>query len=277
VQKITPAGAVIGVAGTGCNCVGGWGLNVGPGLDSATNVYAATGAYLWKVSPAGSVDLFAGGNSISDGPSLLAGFFALQDAAVDALTNIILSDTTRIRKIRPDGWVSTMAGTGFTGYANGRGAVAQFNNAAGMCVDTNGNVYVADSGNNRIRVVWTDTCGIGIPDSWQRLHFGYIGIDPSGDADHDGMNNYAEFASGTDPNDPNSVFKIVTASIGGVNTQISWNSVLGRNYGVQYSYDLLSWTLAGGVIPGNGMVASFTDQASAQPVGPKFYRVYIFN
>ncbi len=64
-----------------------------------------------------------------------------------------MSDLTRIRKIGADGWVSTLAGTGGLGYANGLGSVAQFNYARGLCLDGQGNVYVADSGNNCIRKI----------------------------------------------------------------------------------------------------------------------------
>ncbi|HTQ50407.1 MAG TPA: hypothetical protein VMJ12_06815, partial [Candidatus Acidoferrales bacterium] len=154
VYQITPNGVVKGLSGTGCNCPGGWGLNVGPGVDSQTNIYSATSAYVWKSDVSGATEVFAGdGMGFSDGPRLLSGFYTAQDAAVDSASNIIVSDTIRIRKIHPDGWVSTVAGNGISGYVNGCGPVAEFNNAAGLCVDTQGNIYIADSGNNCIRKI----------------------------------------------------------------------------------------------------------------------------
>ncbi|MGH7952669.1 MAG: chitobiase/beta-hexosaminidase C-terminal domain-containing protein [Limisphaerales bacterium] len=276
-RAITTNGAVIYLAGTGCNCPGGWGLNIGPGVDAATNVYAATGGNLWKVIPDGSTELFAGGNSgFSDGPRLLAGFYNLQDATVDSYTNIFLTDTTYIRKISADGWVSTLAGTGVPGYKNGRGLVAQFNGADGLCIDTNGNIYVADSGNNCIREISPDTAGIGIADWWQLKHFGYVGIDPNADPDHDGMSNYEEFWAGTDPNDPNSVLAINRSSlISGGHIQIRWQTVAGKTYAVQYSTDLVSWSNLADSVQGDGSIATVTDPSPMQQNGQRYYRIIL--
>jgi glucose/arabinose dehydrogenase len=153
-RQITTNGAVNQLAGTACNCPGGWGLNVGPGVDSQTNVYSATSAYIWKTATDGTTELFAGGNSgFSDGYRLLSGFQGPQDAAVDPAANIFVSDFTRIRKISANGWVSTMAGNGISGYVNGLGSAAEFAGTAGLCVDAQGNIYVADSGNNCIREI----------------------------------------------------------------------------------------------------------------------------
>ncbi len=154
VQEITPQGAVIGLAGPHACCPDGWGRNVGPGIDALTNIYAATGNLIWKIAPDGTTILFAGGSGgFSDGPALLALFQGPQDTAVGSASNIFVTDLTSVRKVGNDGWVTTMAGTWFSGYQNGRGSVAQFNGASGLCQDTNGNIYLADSGNNCIREI----------------------------------------------------------------------------------------------------------------------------
>ena len=58
-----------------------------------------------------------------------------------------------IREISPSGVVTTLAGNGHTGSANGTGDDASFYNPAGVAVDASGNIYVADSYNNLIRKI----------------------------------------------------------------------------------------------------------------------------
>jgi len=250
---------------------------VAPGVDSAGNIYAATGNRIFRIDLSGNIELFAGdANGFSDGPRLLSLFQAPQDAAVDSTTNILVSDITRIRKIGPDGGVTTVAGTGVSGYRNGRGSVAQFNNASGLCVDTNGNIYVADAGNHCIRKISPDTAGIGIADDWQREHFGYVGIDPNADPDHDGLSNYAEFWAGTDPLDRNSSLSIDSASVRiGSEIHIIWRSVLGKNYIVRYCSDLVTWNTFETAVPGNGALVSITDPTPIGQLSQRFYRILV--
>jgi hypothetical protein len=75
--------------------------------------------------------------------------------AVHSSGNIYIADTQnhRIRKITSTGIVSTIAGSGAKGFGDGTGIGANFNTPLGIVVDANENVYVADSGNNRIRKI----------------------------------------------------------------------------------------------------------------------------
>jgi len=72
--------------------------------------------------------------------------------AVDrAGTLYVVDKTNRVRRITADGIVSTLAGTGTAGYRDGPAASAQFAQAQGLAVDEAGAVYVADTGNARLR------------------------------------------------------------------------------------------------------------------------------
>ena len=73
--------------------------------------------------------------------------------AVDAEGHVYVADYNnhRIRRIAPDGEVSTLAGSGSDDFADGRGTAAHFYSPTGVAVDAEGHVYVADFSNHRIR------------------------------------------------------------------------------------------------------------------------------
>jgi DNA-binding beta-propeller fold protein YncE len=170
--KILTNGSVQALAGTGCACPGGWSVSVGLALDAATNLYAATGYDIWKIPPGGRASVVTGGpgQQMSDGVAAEAGFSVLTGATIDNAGNIYLSDSVRIRKLSPSGWVSTVAGTGVLGYGDGPGTAAQFNGIyppfwsinshMGICLDAAGNLYVSDTANNCVRKVSFNTVAL---------------------------------------------------------------------------------------------------------------------
>ena len=94
----------------------------------------------------------------ADGNGTQASFHHPTGVAVDGDGNIIVSDhcSHRIRKISPDGSVSTLAGSGSAGHADGHGTQASFHSPYGVAVDGDGNIIVADYASHRIRKISPD-------------------------------------------------------------------------------------------------------------------------
>ena len=119
--------------------------------------YVSTGAAL-TLTNGYTFTTFAGnsGSGSADGPGNLARFHLPNDLAVDAATNLYVVDSLNatIRKITPAGVVSTLAGlAGSPGFADGTGTNARFFAPSGIALDAATNIYVADSGNQVIRMV----------------------------------------------------------------------------------------------------------------------------
>jgi hypothetical protein len=95
----------------------------------------------------------AAGPGYLDGPAATAKLQGVEAIAVDPAGNLWVGETAnhRIRKITPDGLVSTVAGTGVSGFADGPGAEAQFGRISGLAMDNLGTLYIADMANKRIR------------------------------------------------------------------------------------------------------------------------------
>src|ERR1044072_8122808 len=111
-----------------------------------------------KLSPDGSVTTLAGGNEgFANGAGTSASFNTPSALALGPDGNLYVADTgnNRIRKITPGGTVSTVAGNGTAGYVDGPAATAEFNGPLGLAVSSSGDIYVADTYNDVIRMITT--------------------------------------------------------------------------------------------------------------------------
>lgn len=126
-------------------------------LDEAGNLYVADGGdnnSIRKIGLDGVTTTLAGEvEGYAEGLGKAASFNTPSGLAMDWAGNLYVADTgnNAIRKITPDGKVSTLAGDGLAGDRDGRGAAARFNGPIGVAVDGDGVVYVTDTYNDRIR------------------------------------------------------------------------------------------------------------------------------
>jgi sugar lactone lactonase YvrE len=167
IRKITPTGVVTTLAGSGSSSEAD-GLGTAASfnepssvaVDASGNVYVTdeVGMVIRKITPAGQVSTIAGivsQQGSTDGPAATATFSFPSGVAIDTSGNLYVADSgdNKIRKITPAGNVSTLAGSGTQGSADGPGTAASFNNPSGVAVDANGNVYVADQDNDEVRKI----------------------------------------------------------------------------------------------------------------------------
>ena len=150
IQKITPGGALTTIAGPEAKL----GLSydtAGIAVDDSGNVYVtdATSPIIRKITPQGVISTIAGnlitGYAGDGGPALNAEFSGPAGLALDSLGNLLIRDAgnCRIRKIGPNGIITTIAGNGTCGYSGdgGPATAAQIGSGASIALDTAGAIY----------------------------------------------------------------------------------------------------------------------------------------
>ena len=158
IRKVTPKGEVSTLGNAaGIRSAVQFFLPFGIAIDAAGNLFVTDifNDRIRKVTPKGEVSTLAGGEKgFADGVGDVAQFDIPSGIAIDAAGNLFVADTwnSRIRKVTPEGEVSTLAG-GIQGFADSIGNAAQFDCPRGITIDKAGNLYVADTINHRIRKV----------------------------------------------------------------------------------------------------------------------------
>jgi sugar lactone lactonase YvrE len=161
-RLLLPVAVAAGIAGCGGGDVS-WGIGIGwsSGHDHPWPDHPDWPS--WPDRPQGATGLYpiagdiCGVCSVSqDGTGSSARFAAPEGVAADTAGNLSVAEpaSATVRKITPQGVVTTLAGTrGAAGYADATGAAARFDTPSRLAVDANGNVYVTDSGNSVVRRV----------------------------------------------------------------------------------------------------------------------------
>ena len=174
IRKVDSTGTITTIAGTGESGFSGDGgpaveaelrRPYGVAVDSAGDVYIADvgNQRIRKIYSTGTITTIAGsgeygfGFSGDGGPAVEAELRRPYGVAVDSAGNVYIADSIdhRIRKVDPTGTITTIAGTGEFGFSGDGGPAveAELRSPYGVAVDSAGDVYIADVGNQRIRKV----------------------------------------------------------------------------------------------------------------------------
>src|SRR5207249_2097433 len=174
IRKVTPGGTISTYAYTGSGTSSGRGGPAtaaeasspdGVALDLTGNLYIADSgsSRIRKVGPGGTISTYAGGGGgtpgfLGDGgPATAAYLNNPVGVTLDPAGNLYIADlgNARVRKVTPGGTISTYAGSGSFGFsgAGGPATAAPLHGPYALALDPAGNLYIADTYNNRIRKV----------------------------------------------------------------------------------------------------------------------------
>ena len=174
VRKVDTNGVITTIAGNGTNLYSGDGgpaINaslsapggVAVGADSSVFIADVGNSCIRRVDPTGVITTIAGGGpTLGDGGAATnAQLSSPYGITFDAMGNLLIADwgNWRVRKVLTNGVITTVAGGGVAGLGDGGPATnATLSYPAGVTVDSFGNMFIADNGNQRVRKV--DTNGI---------------------------------------------------------------------------------------------------------------------
>ena len=299
IRMITAAGVVTTIAGM----AGQSGFTNGTGANARFNsplgVVVATNGTIYvadcgnhsirRISPRGAVTTLAGSPETwgsDDGAGSSARFNGPVGLALDNQGNLFVSDSNNhaIRKITPDGMVATWAGIPeVDGYMDGDRLTARFSKPAELAFDKQGNLFVADSFNHVIRKISSDGKVATVT--------GVAGFHGSADGANGQARLFNPYGLAIRPDGSlvvadayNELIRVVLVPFKvGIHffghhpgATISWNSVVGKVYQVQYrsAFGFGSWVDLDGPVTATNLSTSLTDNFG-DPAGQRFYRANV--
>lgn len=154
IRKISPYGEVTTLAGSTRGYADGSGVNAkfyslnGIYIDKLKNLYVGetNSGFIRKITQDGEV------STLVDDKGVAIKFLQPSAVCMDGIGNMYVTEVYRVIKINPYNVVSIFAGSTM-GFADGTGTESKFFSPDGICTDASGNIYVADSGNNKIRKI----------------------------------------------------------------------------------------------------------------------------
>ena len=299
IRKISLTGTVTTIAGTPgqSGFTNGTGaavrfnspLGITVGANGTLYVADSGNQLIRKISSGGLVTTLAGSPDnwgSDDGVGPAARFNGPVGVVLDDQGNLFVSDSFNhtIRKITPDGMVSTWAGLpGVDGWVDGKVTTAKFCKPAELAMDRRNDLFVADSGNHVIRKISTDgnvstitgRAGVNGPtdgvNGAARLFNPYgVAVAPDGslvvaDAYNELLRTVvAPFTLTLQKNEANG------------SATLAWDCAIGRNYQVQYkdALDAAGWTNLGGSMRATNLTTTKQDAAASQ-TPQRIYRVVL--